>query len=227
MALKQPMARGRHLALISERSANESGPQSDVVPAPTQDDSELLAAVRDHDVSIASAVHDRVRPQVDRTLRRLLGRHYQDHDDLAQLALMEIVTSIDRFRGECSLDGWTSRVTAHVVYKHLRRRKIERRLFEVVEPDEVAAPLSHGAALVDRSVLHRIRTHLEALDENQSWTFLLHDVWGYDLKEISEITGVSVSAAQSRLVRGRRALHERLAADPSVTHLLDRFEVGT
>jgi len=164
-----------------------------------------------------------VRPQVDRTLRRLLGGHHQDHDDLAQLALIEIVTSIHRFRGESSLDGWTSRVTAHVVYKHLRRRMLERRMFDATEPEDVASH-SHGARLIDRSILKRIHVHLQSLDEAQSWTFLLHDVWGYDLKETAEITRVSVSAAQSRLVRGRRALHEKLAADPELRDVLDRIE---
>jgi DNA-directed RNA polymerase specialized sigma24 family protein len=36
-------------------------------------------------------------------------------------------------------------------------------------------------------------------------------VLGHDLAEISVLTGVSVSAAQSRLVRGRQELKERMA----------------
>jgi DNA-directed RNA polymerase specialized sigma subunit len=92
-------------------------------PTPSSlDDVQLLAALRANDVHAATAFHDRVRPQVDRTILRLLGRRDVDHEDLVQLSLIELIYSVDKFRGDCSLDSWTSTIAAHVVYKHLRRR---------------------------------------------------------------------------------------------------------
>ena len=44
-------------------------------------------------------------------------------------------------------------------------------------------------------------------------TVLLHDVFGYELAEIAVLTGASVSAVQSRLVRGRKELHKKLGLD--------------
>jgi RNA polymerase sigma-70 factor (ECF subfamily) len=196
-------------------------------PVPALDDSELLAAVRSGDPSAATALHDRVRPQIDRTISRLLTPDDVDHDDLAQQAMIELVTTIGRYRGDCALDSWTSTITARVVYKHIRRRKIERRIFGTFDPDSVALMRSDsrtGREAMARTVIPRVLAHLGAIDESRAWTFVLHDVSGYDLREIAQITGVSVTAAQTRLVRGRREVHERIAGDPELANLLECME---
>jgi RNA polymerase sigma-70 factor (ECF subfamily) len=195
-------------------------------PAPSLDDSELLAALRAGDPSAATALHDRVRPQVDRTIRRLLGPGDVDRDDVAQQAMIELVFTIDRYRGDCSLDSWTATLTAHVIYKHIRRRKTERRLFGALDPDDVVmrSPVRTGREAVMRNLMQRVLAHLDEIDENKAWTFVLHDVCGHDLREIAQITGVSVAAAQTRLVRGRREIHERIAGDPELAGILDAME---
>jgi RNA polymerase sigma-70 factor (ECF subfamily) len=203
----------------------ESGTRTLAVHAPVLDDAEILEGVRGADPSAAAALHDRARPQVDRTIVRLLGRRDRDHEDLVQLSMIELVRSLRGFRGECSLDTWTSRVTAHTVFKELRRRRTERNVFDVGADASVldVAPgdPDHDAAM--RSSLRRVRHHLSTLDPVKAWTVLLHDVSGYDLREIAEITEVSVAAAQTRLVRGRRELHARIEADPDLRELLEQM----
>jgi RNA polymerase sigma-70 factor (ECF subfamily) len=191
------------------------------------DDSELLAAIRRGDPTAATALHDRLRPQVERTIRRLLGAGDPDHNDVAQQAMIEVVSTIDRYRGDCSLDSWTSAVAAHVVYKQIRRRKTERRIFGALDADVLAEAHSRsrtGREAMLRSLVRRVALHLDAVDEVKAWTFILHDVCGYDLREIAQITGVSTAAAQTRLVRGRREIHERIADDPELVNLLESME---
>jgi RNA polymerase sigma-70 factor (ECF subfamily) len=199
------------------------------VPAETRvakKDLDLLGLVRAGDSTSAAALYERVRPQVDRTLYRLLGGGDADHADLAQMALIELVTTIDRYRGECTLDTWVSTVTAHVAFKHLRRRQSERRLFEhLVAGDDVAGgPTRLGRDTAAKDVLQRIGVHLDKMDGAYSSAFVLHDVFGYDVREMAHILGISATAAQSRLVRGRKQLHERIAADPELAPLLLRME---
>ena len=120
--------------------------------------------------------------------------------------------------------SWTSAVAAHMVYKHIRRRKTERRLFGALDADLLSATRSSsrtGREVMLREIIARVLVHLDAIEESKAWTFVLHDVCGYDLREIAKITGVSASAAQTRLVRGRREVHERIATDRELTGLLE------
>ena len=191
-------------------------------PSPAAvDDSVLLAGLKARDSGLSAAFYDRVRPLVDRTLNRLLGRRDNDYEDVAQRALFELVDTIDRFRGECPLDAWISIVTARAAYRTIRRRRLERRLFAELDPEQ-PPPLvpSHANSVAARQAVARIGVELEQMDSNRAWTFLLHDVYGYDLKEIGQITGVSLSAAQSRLVRGRREIHERIRKDEALARFL-------
>lgn len=207
-------------------ASSQAVPSTPPAAKPSLDDTQLLEALRSGNPSAATSLHDRVRPQVTRTIGRLLGYDDADGEDLGQLAMIEMVTSIDRFRGDCSLDAWTSMVTARIVYKHIRRRQTERRIFDTIELGDVVArsPRDVGREVAARSLIGRIRVHLDAMDEARAWTFLLHEVWGYDLRDIAEITGVSAAAAQSRLTRGRRDLHDRIATDPELAGALEGTE---
>jgi RNA polymerase sigma-70 factor (ECF subfamily) len=205
----------------TETSAHGPAP-SRQPPVPSLDDSGLLAALRLGEPAPATALHARVRPQVERTIRRLLGRNDPDREDVAQRALIEIVSTIERYRGDCSLDAWTSTLTAHVVYKEIRKRTAERRVFGDFDPEEASIQSRHSHQdVVARSTVRRIRHHLDAMDESKAWTVVLHDVCGYELREIAKIMSVGAAAAQTRLVRGRRELHERIAGDPELAERLE------
>lgn len=204
----------KHLRLVGDPPKAESlaGPRQ-----PTLDDSELLSALRAGDPGAAAALHDRARRIVSRTVSRLVGNRDSEAEDIAQLAFIELVSTIERFRGDCPLDAWVSVVTARVVYKRIRRRRLERKLFSAIPAEALVFPSeTTRREVMVRDAVQRVRSHLTLVDANRSWTFLLHDVYGYDLREVASITGVSVAAAQSRLVRGRREVHERINADPEL-----------
>jgi RNA polymerase sigma-70 factor (ECF subfamily) len=207
-------------ALRLVRGSAEAPPTA---PRPALDDAEILAGVLRGDPLAATALHDRVRPQIDRTITRLLGRRDPEHEELAQAAITELVMSIDRFRGDCSLDHWTARLTAHAIYNEIRRRRRARKVFsqdEQGEREEPVASCDTEQDAVTRDLLRRVRACLDRLEPNKAWTLMLHDVCGHDLREIAEITSTSVSAAQTRLVRGRRELRELLENDPELTELV-------
>jgi RNA polymerase sigma-70 factor (ECF subfamily) len=191
------------------------------VPA---DDGALVRALKAKQPGAASALYRRARPGVSRTILRLL-RSTEEHDELIQLVMIELIFGIERFRGQCSLDAWVSVVTAHTVFKHLRQRRRDRRIFSGLGEEGSAAhavpAASAGRLAVNRDLVRRLASVLQKVDQAKAEVFVLHDVHGFDLKEVAEVLGLTVANVQTRLVRGRRALHELIRADPELVGALD------
>jgi RNA polymerase sigma-70 factor (ECF subfamily) len=191
--------------------------------APADDDARLLAAFEAGESGAGGRLYDRLVPVVDATIARILGGRESDHADLVQSAFEQIVRTLikQRYAGRCSLAGWAATISCHVGLNALRSRRRERGVIDrrkreetSASPSDVvdlapAAPLE--AQLGARDELAAVRLHLSRMAPERVTTLLLHAM-GHDLAEIAELTRTSVAAAQSRLSRARRELHERLGA---------------
>ena len=186
-------------------------------------DAELIDAFERGDGQACEQLYDRLIGVVEGTLWRVLGRRDEHHDDLVQSAFEQIVMTLSRrrFARACSLSSWASTVTAHIAFNAIRARTRERQVLDRTRnPEADLGDLAHHDD-VEREVgvredFARVRIYLAEMDWGRAATLFLHDVLGHELSEISVLMGVSVAAAQSRLVRGRRELQERLSkgSDP-------------
>lgn len=190
------------------------------------DDAELIEAIADGDARRAVALYDRLRPLVSRTVRRLAPRSLE-HEDLVQQTFVELVTSLRARPQVRSLDAWATTVAARTVLQRLRRLRLEDRFAAMTVEDadvliDRIIDTADGQALTSsrRQALRKIAGVLGALNQNRVRVFLLHDVHGFELKEIAEILGITVANAQSRLVRGRSDVHEALEQDPELAAIL-------
>jgi RNA polymerase sigma-70 factor (ECF subfamily) len=210
------------LRLVLPGEPSPPAPESLEPLDPGATDRQLVARVRAGGATAARAFCDRVRPRVEFAVRSLLGHGDPDHDDLVQIAVVALIQGLDTYRGDCALDTWVWLIAARAVYKEIRRRRRARRVFAtpVAEAPEPAAPANLSGAVLARDLAGRIRRHLEALGEDKAWTYLLHDVCGFTVDEIAQMTDVSVAAAQKRLVRARGELAERIAADPELSEFV-------
>jgi RNA polymerase sigma-70 factor (ECF subfamily) len=182
-------------------------------------DEELVEAVQRGETSIASRLYDRLLGAVDHALYRVFGRREHDHDDLVQAAFEQIVLTLSRrsYARACSLQTWASTIATHVAFNALRARRRERRVFDrdpaVASDSEPVSSADLERTAGARADLERVRASLVQMKPERAETVFLHDVLGHDLAEIALMTRVSVSAAQSRLVRGRRELRHRLTRE--------------
>ena len=167
-------------------------------------DRDLALRVASGSREAAAEVYDRFSGRVDATLYRVLGRREDDHDDLVQATFVQLVPSFRNYRGECSLATWVSRVAANTAFNALRSRRRARAVFEDVADAEVAG------REVDPMLAARIRAALAELGHAKAEALLLHDLLGHDLTEVAGLLGITVAAAQSRVVRARKELREML-----------------
>lgn len=203
------------------RLVGKEGSSSAAQPPPLPSDEEIIEAVQRGDHRVAAFLYDRLYGVVDHTLFRVFGRREPDHDDLIQMVFEQIVVTLSRrsYARACNLKTWASSIASHVGFNALRSRRRERRVLDrEASLDATLVPMrtdAEGMATA-RVELHRVRSHLLGMKPEQSQTVFLHDVLGHELAEIALMMRVSVAAAQSRLVRGRRELYRRLDAEKSL-----------
>ena len=191
------------------------GVEREQVPQRVPSDEELIDAVQRGDHQVASVIYERLVGVVDHTLYRVFGRREPDHNDMVQTAFEQIIVTLSRrsYARACSLRTWASSIASHVGFNALRARRRERRVLDREAPSDIE-PAHVGVDVEDeasaRAELERLRIQLSEMKSTHAEAVFLHDVLGHDLAEISLMTQVSVSAAQSRLVRGRRELFRRL-----------------
>ena len=181
-------------------------------------DEEIVDAVQRGDHRMARLLYDRLYGVVDQTLFRVFGRREHDHDDLVQAAFEQIVLTLSRrsYARACNLRTWAASITSHVGFTALRSRRRERRVVaREVSIDATLVPAQTVPENVAAAALEldRVRQHLLAMKPAHAETVFLHDALGHQLAEVALIMRVSVAAATSRLVRGRRDLYRRLDAD--------------
>lgn len=126
----------------------------------------------------------------------------EDADDLAQEALVRVVSNLPRWhRGPVM--AWVLGVCRNVCFDHLRKRT-RRRTSPVADIRGRVAPASDGA--VDTALL------LAALPLGQREAIVLTQLIGLQYAEAAAVIGCPIGTVRSRVARGREAL---VAADES------------
>ena len=137
-------------------------------------------------------------------------------EDLTQDAFLQLFRKIHTFRGESRFSTWLYRLAVNVVLMQLRKKRCpEISLDATSEPgEEDSRPLIElgGPDLRLSGVLDHINLSkaIEQLPDGYKEMFILHDVEGYEHKEIAEILGCSIGNSKSQLFKARLRLRKLL-----------------
>jgi len=146
------------------------------------------------------------------------ARNPTDAEDIVQEALMRAYRGIKRFRGDCPLRIWLSRIVVRVAINHHRSlaRRLTRWVFfadlETVHEDgsvqqfEPPDPLG----IFDREALLDIRKHVNRLPDDFRMPLVMLAVEGLTIPEIAVILEIPQGTVKSRIFYARKRLKEAL-----------------
>ena len=145
---------------------------------------------------------------------RMIG-NTAEAEELTQEAFMQAFRKMHTFRGESAFSTWLHRLSVNVVLMRMRKKTVvELPLDEWVQEDEagehykqIGAPDLVLAGSIDRVHLRRA---MAQLPPGYKQVFVLHDVQGYEHREIAVILGCSIGNSKSQLHKARMRMRELL-----------------
>ena len=169
-------------------------------------DLELAARCRAGDADAFEELYRQHARRLYNLALRMVGSA-QEAEDLLQEVFLQAHRKLPGFRGESTLATWLYRLTMNHCLDHLRGRQTRMsRMTESLDDEDVAEPAARAPvvpASISRLDLERAIDHLPA---GSKAAFLLHDVEGFEHREIAEILGVSEGTSKSQVHKARMKL---------------------
>ena len=145
-------------------------------------------------------------------------RNPADAEDIVQEALMRGYRGIKRFRGDCPLRIWMSRIVVRVAINH--HRSLARRLKRWVFFGDLQAVHDDGSVedfepvdpfgLFDREAIFDMRKHVNRLPDEFRVPLVMLAVDGLTIPEIAKILEIPEGTVKSRIFYARKRLKESL-----------------
>jgi RNA polymerase sigma-70 factor (ECF subfamily) len=128
-----------------------------------------------------------------------------DAEDLLQEILLKLFLGLEKFEGRSAFSSWLYRIAYNHCLNFLASRKLEKRTTD---------PLPEGDLFRDPATERtrgdeRTQAVLASLPADERSLLIMRYVMDLDVKEISAVLGIGLSATKMRLLRVRAAFQER------------------
>jgi RNA polymerase sigma-70 factor (ECF subfamily) len=171
-------------------------------------DAQLIDAILGGDVESYAILVQRYRDVCTRFAVRMLGSH-TDADDVLQSAFMRAYRGLANCRERERFGGWLYQIVVNECRTFAARQR-RRNLRFVADPEAIDRAVAETEEEPTGAISEHIKQALSKLPADQREVFLLKYVEEMTYEEISEITGVGVSALKMRAKRACEGLREML-----------------
>ncbi len=178
------------------------------------DDRAWVARVRSGDEPAARALVQRLYPTIIKSVRRHLPRRTSE-EDLVQAVYSKVFCKLSQFSGLVPLEHWVARITINTCLSQVHRESArpELRMSDLTEEEEAVVQqlaasdedLPWNSGRSSRELVGKLLDQLKP-DERLAVT-LLH-LEERTTKDISQLTGWSISRVKVKAFRARRKLRQ-------------------
>ena len=153
------------------------------------------------------------------TALRLLANEEQA-ECVLQETFLKVFQAIQDFKGQSSLSTWIYRIATNFALMRLRDRKkqmndlddVESHIkTETLESFNKSLGVNPLRSVINAELKEEMEKAIKELPPKFRSVFVLKDIEGLSLKEIADMTDMSLAAVKSNLHRARLALRDRLA----------------
>lgn len=143
---------------------------------------------------------------------------YDDAKDIVQDGFIKVFSSISKYKGEGSLEGWIRRIMVNTALDYLKKKK----MFVSID-ESSAADGDHNGAMASSDddqeedslfnagfTTEELMSAINKLPDQYRVIFNMHCIEHYSHKEIASLLSVKEETSRSRLRRARAALKEHL-----------------
>jgi RNA polymerase sigma-70 factor (ECF subfamily) len=195
-------------------------------------DSNVITRAQQGDPDAFASLFDAHKTRIYSLCLRMTN-NTAEAEDLTQEAFMQVFRKLPTFRGDSALSTWLYRIAVNTVLMHFRKKTPRQvSLDEPYEHDGKLLRREYGtrdgrlACSVERMALTQA---IEELPEGYRTIFLLHEVDGYEHREIAELLDCSVGNSKSQLHKAKLRIREFLkrthqARSQAVHHLRVRTQ---
>src|SRR5437588_1395850 len=186
---------------------------------PTDSETGLVKRAQRGDTGAFTNIFHVHKPRVYSLCLRMTN-NVAEAEDLTQEAFLQVFRKLPTFRGDSALSTWMYRVAVNTVLMYFRKRgRPQLSLDEPCSQNVKTKKREYGfdderlVTSIDRIALARA---IRELPDGYRTIFLLHEVEGYEHREIARLLKCSVGNSKSQLHKARLKMREILCHLPEV-----------
>ncbi len=172
-------------------------------------DQRLVERAQGGEVWAFEQLYARYHAAISRMVANLV-RNPADTPDLVQEIFAKVYFALDRVRPNSPFRPWLYRIAGNHCLDYIRKRKRQPAWIDAESASAENTIPAEGATPAERVLAQDLVSKLfEGLKPRDRWLLVLKEVEGLTLEEISEMTGLGISALKVALFRARRRMQRR------------------
>ena len=177
-----------------------------------QDDLALAERCRQGDFEAFESLYREHSSRLFSLTVRMLGNR-TDAEDMLQEIFLTAHRKLQSYRGDARLGTWLFRLATNLCLDHLRSKSARmHQATSSLDDDNAKEPVSHAPGPVIGTVQNiDMERAVARLPQGCRAAFLLHDVEGFEHREVAAMLGISEGTSKSQVHKARLKLRRFLA----------------